>query len=94
MLGRLVLQYAVVGKTIDVFSTQAVCMTPARIMKAIQQGESFLVNLRLISLSLEANVCGIFSESVLPCSYCDSPRAVAIPCAVLETHEAMLTTNS
>lgn len=62
LLGRLVLQYAVVGKTIDVFSTQAVCMTPDRIMKAIQQGESFLVNLRLISLSLEANMCGVFRK--------------------------------
>lgn len=47
-----------------------------------QQGVSFSVSLRLISLCPTAEMCGVFNNSVLTCGYRGKPRAITISCVV------------
>lgn len=63
-------------------------------MKAIQQGESFLVSSRFIPLSPTTNMSGVFNNRILPATYSWQQRAMAIACVILDASGAFLTYNS
>ena len=53
---------------------------PVLSMKASHQGESFQVSTNLISPCLVTNMCGVFSNNLLPLISGGQPGAMPIPC--------------
>lgn len=82
-------------KTISVSSPPAACAVPCSILKASQQGGSFLfVSSRLMFLYPARKVCGVSSNGVLPFRYGGKPRTMTTAYATLGASGASLTNNS
>lgn len=85
--------YSIQCPPLSKFSSQAHCTEPPSIIKAIQQGQSFLV-----SSSRAAKVGGSFINRLLPSSYDKQPndkqpRAIAIAGIVLGVSRTSLTND-